>query len=92
MGVDDGGEPAQQRRPVARARSPARTANASWARSIAASVSATEASGTSVTGCAVAGLMTVNVSDIQSLSNPRRSSQSVTAASKAASSTSAMFT
>ena len=46
-----------------RARSPGATSrqagNASWARSIAASVSSTEARATSVTGVAVAGLITV---------------------------------
>ena len=64
---------------------------------MAASVSPTDARCTSVTGEAVAGLMTVYTALVElvettySLSNPRNSSQSVTAALKAASSTAAML-
>ena len=89
---------ANRRRSVARspgARS-RQAGKAAWARSMAASVSARSARGTSVTGVAVAGLTTVKVLldtiPPYSRSKPRRSSQSVTAASYAVSSTSAMLT
>ncbi len=89
-----------------RARSPGATKrqdlNAACAASIAASVSATDARGTSSTDAPVAGLMTavdpspengvVTEGLIYSLSNPRRRSQSVTAAPNAASSVSAACT
>jgi hypothetical protein len=59
---------------------------------MAASVSSTEAEATSVTVSSVAGLRTMCVVVTRHiLSKPRRSSQSVTAASNDSSSTSAMF-
>ena len=66
-------------------------ANASWARSMAASVSSRLVEGTSAIACSETGLMTVWVDTPHILSKERNSSQSVTAASNAASSTSAML-
>ena len=96
------GEAAQQAGPGRPARPPARRRWAAAARAIAASVSSADAEVTAATRSSVAGFSTVNV-DIaavplairrqrrsgagHSRSKPRRSSQSVTAASKAASST-----
>ena len=78
-----------------RARSPGATAlhaaKASCARSIAASVSADVADGTSPMTSSVTGEIRVVLNGAHILSKLRRSSQSVTAASKAASSTSAML-
>ena len=82
-----------------RARSPGATARqpakASCARSMAASVSSRLEDGTSAIACSVTGLMTTWVEPVETtphiLSKERNRSQSVTAASKAASSTSAML-
>ena len=98
--VDDGGEAAQQPGPLARAPRPPGREGLVGALDGRVGLGQV-GEGTSVTGVAVAGLTTVKVSVMrvlqvggqgQSLSKPRRSSQSVTAASKAASSTSAMLT
>ncbi len=80
-----------------RARSPGDTArqrsNAARERAMAASVSSAEVAGTVATTSSVTGLITSCTSTLSpySLSKPRSSSQSVTAASNAASSTRALL-